>query len=699
MPATTVRRFARENQPCPARARRSQIDTVRSAHRAIVGVVVALLALASIGSVRAVDAESAAASEKRLTDAIRFLAADELEGRGVGTKGIDKAAEYIAEQFAAIGLKTQLFDGTPYQAFKMVDRTEPGEQNQLALKRPADEAIELRVTTDFTPLSLGGSAKLDVPLVFAGYGITGKDEGYDDYTGIDVEGKAVIVLRHEPQQDNPHSAFAGTQNSPLAPLWRKVSNAYEHGAAAVIFCTDEIEIRKTVSTRIEQLQKAVDALAEAQAQFRKIDKPSLGQVDVYRREVDKLGEEVSLQSKKLADEIDPLHRFQVPGHDGEGSRIPVVHCRRAALDKMLRAALNTDLAALERDIDKGPTPHSREIPGWRLTGEVSVKRREVEVKNVVAVLEGEGPLADESIVIGAHYDHLGMGGGGSFSFGNKEVHNGADDNGSGTAVLVEVARMLANRQKKLPRRVVFIAFTGEERGLIGSARYCRQPLFPLDKTVAMLNMDMVGRLKDDKLIIQGVDTAEQFAAIVDRVNEKLGFTITNKTGGFGPSDHSSFYSHKIPVMHFFTGLHSDYHRPSDDVEKINVPGMRRVAELVAGVTIALAEAVARPTYVATGSAQRSGGEPTSDRPYFGSIPDFGQEQPGYLISGASKDSPADKAGLKAGDVIVKFGESKIGSLEDFDSALRKYKAGDKVPVAVKRGSDEVTLEVTLAAPR
>jgi C-terminal processing protease CtpA/Prc len=181
------------------------------------------------------------------------------------------------------------------------------------------------------------------------------------------------------------------------------------------------------------------------------------------------------------------------------------------------------------------------------------------------------------------------------------------------------------------------------------------------------------------------------------LNETLGFDLTEKEGGTGPSDHSSFYARKIPVMHYFTGLHSDYHRPSDDFDKINVAGMRRVAEIVAGTAVAIAEADARPTYVETKSTERSGGD--GDRPYFGSIPDFGQEQPGYAISGATKDSPADKAGLKGGDIIIKLGDSKIGNLEDFDNALRKFKGGDKVPVVVKRGSEEVRSEVTLSPPR
>jgi Zn-dependent M28 family amino/carboxypeptidase len=207
--------------------------------------------------------------------------------------------------------------------------------------------------------------------------------------------------------------------------------------------------------------------------------------------------------------------------------------------------------------------------------------------------------------------------------------------------------------------VVFIAFTGEERGLIGSARYVNEPLFPLEDTVAMLNMDMVGRLSDEKLIVQGYDTASEFDAIIDATNEAGGFTLTKNTGGIGPSDHASFYPKQIPVMHFFTGLHDDYHRPSDDVDKVSVDGLRRVATMVADVAGRIAEAPARPTY------QKSETKPQpsvdGDRPY--------------------------------------FGESRVGGLEDFDSALRKHEEGDKVPVVVQRGDEELTFEVGLAAPR
>lgn len=644
----------------------------------------------------------ARATEERLYAAVKFLASDDLEGRGVGTRGLDRAADFIAEQFAAAGLKTSLFDGGPFQKFNMVVSTEMGEPNRLAFVRAATaenaeaETHDLKLAADFNPLAIGGSGKFDLPLVFAGYGITAKDENYDDYAGVDVEGKAVLLLRHEPQQNNPHSAFNGADHSVHAPFTRKVSNAYQHGAAAVVICNDEFDLKKNIERRTKRWQAAIDELTASHAKFKELAQPTPEEMEMQRKQVDKLVKEISSQSEKLLGEYDPLLPFQGAGPGDEAHKIPVVFCRRAVLDPMVKAALGKSLAELETQIDAEPAPRSAALTGWRLQGEITVVRREAEVKNVVGVLEGEGPHAAETIVVGAHYDHLGLGGEGSLAAGVKEIHNGADDNASGTAALVEIARRLASRAEKLPRRVVFVAFTGEERGLVGSARYCREPLAPLDTTIAMLNMDMVGRLADEKLVIQGVDTATEFGPLIDDLSVRYGFKVTRQPGGFGPSDHASFYPHKVPVMHFFTGTHNDYHRPSDDYEKINLPGMRRVAEMVADAVVALAEHDERPHYLAAKAKPPGRG---GDRPYFGSIPDFASDEPGYHLSGVSPDSPADKGGLKAGDTIVKLGEYKIGNLEDFDGALRKYKAGDKVPVVVKREGQERTLPVVLDPPR
>lgn len=663
-----------------------------------------LISLAASTSAVAEEAKAeAAASEARLFESAKYLASDELEGRGIGTRGLDLAADYIAAQFAEIGLTTELYEGTPFQTFNMSTGAKLGETNEVALVRTGDDAqsterLELKLDDDFTPLALGGSGEFDLPLVFVGYGITGKEENYDDYEGIDVEGKAVIILRREPQQDNPHSVFNGLQHSQHAPFARKVSNAYEHGAAAVIFVTEEYDIRRRVDQRRKAWQSALDALAEAHAEFGQLEDPSLAEIEAYRQKVIELSERIRSQGERMAAEYDPVLKFEAAGGAESGRNFPILHMRRAVIDKMLSESLGTTLSEVEAAIDEGPTPHSRELPGWRIAGRVEVERNEVEVKNVIGILEGEGPLADETIVIGAHYDHLGYGGPGSFVPDKHEIHNGADDNASGTSTLLEVARRLATRPQRLPRRVVFIAFTGEERGLVGSAHYVANPYIPLEDTVAMLNMDMVGRLNDDKLIVHGTGTAPELDALVDELGADYRFVITKHASGTGPSDHTSFYMKKIPVLHFFTGTHRDYHRPSDTHEKLNVEGMRRVGEMVADIAVRLAEAPERPTYQETAHGRMA--DPGDGvRPYFGSIPEFASNEPGYAISGVTQDSPADKAGLQGGDVIIQLGDSKVGNLEDFDSALRKHKGGDKVPVTVKRGEKEVTVTVTLEPPR
>jgi len=669
------------------------------------GVVLTGLATWSIALLTAVAgaAEETAAIEQRLADSARYLASDELEGRGVGTKGLDLAAEYIAAQFTQLGLKTECFQRTPFQGFKVTTAAKIGQNNRLALVGPAaeegkpPERIELTLRDDFTPISISGSGPLDLPLVFVGYGITGKAENYDDYAGVGVAGKAVVVLRHEPQQDDPQSAFAGTKDSAYAPLRRKVSNAFEHGAAAVIFCTDQVEIEKSTRRTRTKWQEAVDRLAETEAKFKEVEDPSPEQTKEHRKRVEGLTRQVDAWAKRLRAQQDPVLPFTAAGRGGAGRDFPVIHCRRAVLDRIARAAINTDLASLEEQIDNGPTPQSRLLTGWRIVGEVDVERTESPVKNVVAVLEGEGPLAEETLVVGAHYDHIGMGERGSRTPNAHEVHNGADDNASGVEALIEIARTLAARKKKLRRNVLFIAFTAEEMGLLGSSHYLIDPPVPLDKTIAMLNLDMVGRLHDDKLMVGGTGTAGRFSQLLDELNREHGFQLTKTPTGFGPSDHMVFYVKQVPVMHFFTGLHDDYHRPSDDFEKLNIAGMRRVVSLVSEVAVALADAETRPEYVSVAPRRvpPSGGK----RPFFGSMPDFARSGPGYGISGVSKGGPAERAGLRAGDVIVRLGTSKIDNLEDFDSALRKQAGGDRVQVAIQRDGHEQILEVTLDPPR
>lgn len=647
--------------------------------------------------------EKIAAEEARLGDGVKYLASDELEGRGVGTKGLDLAADYIAAEFAKAGLETKVFGDSPFQKFNMSTDSEmgPKEQNRLILQA-GDKKTELELGKNFRPLALGSSGAFEAPLVFAGYGITSKEAEYDDYAGLDVKGKVLLILRKEPEQGNPHSKFEGNKPSQHATFTRKIANALDHEAAAIIFVNDRYSLEEQGKAIRKAWLDTVAAIAKAQEKYAKIEKPTDADFDALKKAVAEAEKKLAELGPKLGEAEDELLAFRGAGDGGNGKSLPVFFCTRAAIDPIVKAELGKDLAALEAEIDageKGPTPKSAALKNVKATGEANVIRKNAEVKNVVGVLEGQGSLADETVVVGAHYDHLGRGGAGSLAPWTVDIHNGADDNASGTTSLLEIARQCAERKKEgLPRRrIVFIAFTGEERGLIGSARYCREPRFALDKTVAMVNLDMVGRLKDEKLIVYGTGTAKELDALVDQFSPKYGFQISKKPEGYGPSDHSSFYAKKIPVLHLFTGTHSDYHRPSDDWDKINVPGMRRVAELSTDIVLSLAEAEHRPVYI-----EVKGGQPLAGDvkfPSFGSIPDYSFEGPGYRLSDVKPGGPAEKGGLKAGDIVLSFAGEKIAGVEGFMAALAKKKAGDKVEVKIKRVDEEKTLEVTLDSPR
>jgi hypothetical protein len=648
--------------------------------------------------------DAATESQTRILTDIKFLSSDELEGRGVGLKGLDSAADYIREEFAKCGLKLDTVQGGAFQNFSMSTGAALGPTNTLEIIGPDGKKIPLAMNTDFTTQSFGGEGTFTGELVFCGYGIEAADKNYDDFAGIDLKGKVAIIMRRVPQQGQPNAVFpiAGRGNVPTyGELRTKLDRAFTKGAAGVLFVNDPYSGRND----LEKARKAVADLAEkvaiAAVDFEATDANDSEKVAAARK---KLSEEVARYKAgkgHLSDsEPDTLMKFGYFSDDMVRN-VPALHFTRAICDQVLKASLNKTLADLEGEIDKEFKPKSAVLTGWNATGTVSIERKTATVKNVVAVLEGEGPLADETVIIGAHYDHVGRGPKGSFVPNSNEIHNGADDNASGTVSLLEIARRLSSRKEKLPRRVVFITFTGEEMGLIGSARYTQEPVFPLDKTVAMLNLDMVGRLRDDKLTIFGVGTSPIWDEMINRLGKDEHFQLSLKPEGMGPSDHQSFFMKQIPVLHFFTGTHSDYHRPSDDWEKINIPGAERVVNLVEKIAVDVASLPKRPEYIAVkGTAQiedrRGDG---GSRPYFGSVPDFGSDKPGYLLSGVAPGGPAEKAGLKAGDRIVQLGKKAIEGLPDFDAALRGFSPGETVDVIVMRGDERVTVKVVLEKPR
>jgi len=325
-----------------------------------------------------------------------------------------------------------------------------------------------------------------------------------------------------------------------------------------------------------------------------------------------------------------------------------------------------------------------------MTLTTDVVRTEVPSYNVVGVLEGSDPvLKNETIIIGAHYDHLGRGGEDSLAPKAGEIHHGADDNASGTAGLIELARIFGAQRPKLKRTLIFIAFGGEEEGLLGSNYYVNHPVTPLTNTVAMINMDMIGRMKDRKLIIGGVGSAKEWRGLIE---PEKSFELTLNEDGFGPSDHSSFYGKQVPVLFFWTGTHNDYHKPSDTWDKINYNDEAKILSFVAHIVRDIDAADKRLTYTTAKSdpAPRTSGF----RVYLGTIPNYADTTDGMLLDGVREDSPAAKAGLKAGDRIVKIGNRDVKNVYDYTYALGEMKAGQEYVFEVMRGSERLILRVT-----
>ncbi|MCU0452127.1 MAG: M20/M25/M40 family metallo-hydrolase [Bacteroidetes bacterium] len=563
---------------------------------------------------------------------IRILAQDEWQGRGSGTPGGAAAAAYLEEQLRAFGVAPASADGSYRHTFEFVSAARLGKGNRLAISAKG-KSRSLRVNDDFRPLGFSASASFNGPVVFAGYGISLPDRGYDDYAGIDVKGKAVVIMRYSPWGDKPPMEFQASTS-----LRAKVLKAKEKGASAVVVIIGPADTDTDVPMKLSYDRQA-------------------GSAD-----------------------------------------LPVISMRRALVEGWIGDPKQA-LKILQDSIMSSKQPRSFAFDQITLDLQTDVELVRAKADNVVGMLEGTDPkLNHEIIVIGAHYDHLGMGGedSGSLRPDTLAPHNGADDNASGTAGVLELAHYFAEPSHRLKRTVYFLAFAGEEMGLLGSSAYVNAPSTPTSRMAAMVNMDMIGRLTDRKLIVYGVGTAAGLDSLVSSKNIDSTFVLKLNKDGFGPSDHSSFYTKKIPVLHFFTDLHGDYHRPSDDWQLINADGTRQVLDMVAEVMRALGDAPGRPVYVqAEMPRPMGGGDGRSSRVYTGTIPDFGEQSEGMKLAGVREGSPSAKAGLQAGDVIIKFGKVDIKNLYDYTYALGEYKVGDSVPVTVRRGDRTLTVTVTL----
>jgi hypothetical protein len=634
---------------------------------AILGLVVLLAGTRTKAEELKANAKAVAESEARLKRDVTFLASDECEGRGPETKGLVLAGDYIANEFKKAGLKPGGVDGSYFQPFAVAGAKLNGPA-RFTLTSPSGVELTLDPGKDFNPLGISGSGKATgAGLVFAGYGITGeikapkppppKDKSamgdpkpeekeetyrYDDYEGLDAAGKIVVVLRDAPRSNNPQA---------LAPAWRqrngaltqKILNAEKHGASAIVFVND----------------------------------------------------------RGMVADGDDLMTFAWQAMAGSTAKIPAFTIHRALLQSMLRSR-EKDLEAIEQDIDRTLKPNSIALSGWTAGVEAQVSRSKdmLPLRNVVGYLEGRGPLKNEIVAVGAHYDHVGYGGFGSRDQVRKPtIHHGADDNASGSTAIMELARRFAAMPNREGRTIVFLTFSGEELGLLGSRHFCNQPLFSLVDWAAMVNLDMVGRMSQDektkkgKLQVEGIGSAKTWDPLIEQLNAKYDFKLVKNPAVIPYSDHHSFYAKHVPVCFFWTGYHPDYHRPTDTSEKINVPDMRRIVDVTEELVAYLASAKDRPEYQQVKS-QGGGGQPRVSVPRLGFAPSYGDaEGEGVLVDDVTEGGPAAKGGIKKGDRIVEVAGKPVKDLEGYMSVMGAQKRGEDLEVTVLRDKKKVTLKV------
>ena len=502
------------------------------------------IAAASATLMLAVAAAAAPALQPdRLLEHVKVLSSDDMRGRGNGSPELRRAAQYIESQFKAAGLQPG-WNGEFLQPFELVAGLTIGATNGLSIEHRGTE-VHLGLGSGYFPLAANASAApkgpstelLEVPLVFAGYGLTLPKLDYDDYAGLNVQGKAVLIFTHEPQEADARSRLNGARPLPQTTLFAKAAVAKNNGARALLVVSDPTH-------RVDDTNYQMFTL-------------------------------------------DP---------DAENVGIPVLRVRRDDLRPLLDA---WGLEALAKDIDRNLIPRSRPLEGATMSyvEELSVNRQTV--GNVVGILPGSDPArASEAIVIGAHYDHVGIGGRHSAAPERTgEIHNGADDNASGTAAIIEIAREAAQSRARFPRTLVFVAFAGEENGLLGSEHYVKNAAFPIDRTIAMLNLDMVGRARGS-VDVSGLETAPSLEGDLKGATEATGkINIRRQGPGAGRSDDSSFIGRQIPAINFFTGFHNDYHRPGDDWEKVDSEGIAKVATLALEFAARIAARDTRPDFI------------------------------------------------------------------------------------------------------
>ncbi|HAL03657.1 MAG TPA: peptidase M28, partial [Verrucomicrobiales bacterium] len=565
---------------------------------------------------------------------------------------IRKAADYIRNELAAAGLKPL---GTEAGSFDHTFEFTGGvelvkKDNRMILRGHTGEDHTFELDKDFRPLAFSANGEIEGEVIFAGYGLTKPGKlgvGYNSYGDLNVKDKIVMVLRYVPEDI---SVDRRQELNRYAGLRYKALIARNNGAKALLIVTGP-------------------------------NSPNSGKLA-------SLSFDTSMA----------------------GAGLPVISIS-GEMGNSLVQFYGKSLKELQTSLDK-ENPHAvhgLSLPGIVLNIKTHIKRIRKKDNNIVAVLPPAGQASagseTEYVMLGAHYDHLGRGETGGFRIKGEEgmIHNGADDNASGVSTLLEMAAQLAERRQSHPqefqRGVIFSFWSGEELGLIGSDRYAAKPTVDLKQVVAYLNFDMVGRLRENKLTLQGVGSSSVWKKLIERRNVLAGFDLTLQQDPYLPTDTTSFYPKGIPVLAWFTGSHEEYHRPADDPDTLNYEGIERVTRFASNMVRDLTKGVERPDYVKVEKSTK-GGNRDAIRVYLGTIPNYASEDVnGVLLSGVRGGAPADKAGLKAGDIIVRFAGKDIANIYDYTYALNAVKVGKPVEIEVMRKGKRIKLTVTPVSQR
>ncbi|MEM9558202.1 MAG: M20/M25/M40 family metallo-hydrolase [Acidobacteriota bacterium] len=579
---------------------------------------------------------------QRVAADVAWLADDAREGRGIGTQGLVDATEWLARRFAALGLEPGGEDGGYLDGFDVPVRAAVRAGTELTLDGALVDA-EL-----FTVAAFSASGSVEADVVPVGYGITAPELTHDDYAEIDVEGKIVAVRRFVPPGARFDDAEAERR---YGDLRYKAFNAREHGAIGVVIVDlPIIAADETMADEAVLPDLRVDSKGDAGLP-----------VVVMKRDA----------GSGLFDYVPPRQPAAAEGEVAEGEMAEV-------------------------ETTEAETTEAAPAPRMRLTVELEIENERAH--NVVGfVPAGAAERLDGALLVGAHFDHLGFGDtGGSLDPDSGLPHNGADDNASGTAALLEIARQLMAQRGELQRPVWILAFSGEESGLVGSTTFVRAPTggLAVDELIAMVNLDMVGRLREDRVSVLGSDSSTAWSELLEPLCAARRLECKVGGDGYGPSDQTPFYAAGVPVVHWFTGTHEDYHRPSDDADKVNAFGTARIAHAVADLALGVAARVDGMPYVEA-EAPAPGGDMRSFGASLGTIPDYvGDDRAGVLLAGARPGSAADRAGIQKGDLLVGLAGREIRDIYDFVFVLRSAKPGETAGAVVLRGDERLELEVT-----